>query len=365
MATFETLKNGRIRASVFVQGIRESKTWPTTKRAKSWAREREIELSKRGAVLDDSQTFKDLFERYACEVSPSKEGAHWERVRLNMFVTRYERLSSIRLVKATTEDIEDWIALRAKSVKPSTINRELNLISHTLKKAEKWRWIAHNPMKGVERPKNPPARFRRIPDHEIQTMCHVLGYSEKAPLTLKRELVAVAFLFAIETAMRAGEICSLTPSNIDLKNQVALLTKTKNGDERKVPLSNRAIELLERLPPPESDEHPIFQLTSGVLSSTFRKHRLLTGIQDLTFHDTRHEATTRLADKLHVLELAAVTGHRNINELLTYYNKSAADIAVKLNAEKEEQEPPQTDYSQMAKHLLQEITKMGGLQAVS
>ena len=51
------------------------------------------------------------------------------------------------------------------------------------------------------------------------------------------------------------------------------------------------------------------------------------GITDLTFHDTRHEATTRLAKKLHVLDLARVTGHSNINELMTYYNKDARELA--------------------------------------
>lgn len=107
MATFETLKNGRIRASVFVHRMRESKTCSTTKRAKSWARERETELNKRGGVLDETHTFKELFERYAEEVSPTKEGGHWEQVRLNMFVEKFKPFSSIRLVKSTTEDIED------------------------------------------------------------------------------------------------------------------------------------------------------------------------------------------------------------------------------------------------------------------
>jgi len=56
-----------------------------------------------------------------------------------------------------------------------------------------------------------------------------------------------------------------------------------------------------------------------------------TKIKDLTFHDTRHEAITRLAKKLDVLDLARMVGHRDIKQLLTYYNKSAKEIASQLD----------------------------------
>jgi len=359
MASFETLKKGRIRASVYVNGIRDSKTWPTAKKARSWAQEREIELKKLEAVIDDTRTFKDLFSRYSDEVSSKKDGAHWEKIRLTMLMAKYSTFCALKLVKSKREDIEHWINSRLAQVKPSTVNRELNLISHTLTCARRWRWMSHNPMEDLKRPKNPPARFRRISEIEIQQLRLVLGYRDDITLNYKREFVCVAFLFAIETAMRAGEICSLTQSNIDVKNRVAHLSKTKNGDERDVPLSNSAIELINRLPKPLDENTPIFQLTPRSLSSTFRKYRLQTTIKDLTFHDSRHEATTRLADKLHVLELAAVTGHRNINELLTYYNKTARELALKINTQKDNNsEQEALDYSLVAKELMKEFTKL-------
>lgn len=250
MASFKERKNGCVRASVCINSIRDTKVLPNLQKAKNWAREREVELSKMSSgVKDDSRTFGDLFTRYADEVSPKKGGGHWELVRLNMFIKKFTRL----------------------------------------------------------------CRIRRISEQEIKSLCFRLGYREKGELTFKREFVAVAFLFAIETAMRAGEICSLTRSNIDLKAKVAHLEKTKNGDQRDVPLSPQAVELLQRLPTGEDKDAPVFQLSSASLSTIFRSYRKKTGIEDLTFHDTRHEATTRLADKLHVLELAAVTGHRNLN----------------------------------------------------
>ncbi len=373
MASFQELKSGKVRASICVNGLRDTGVFPTKQKAKSWARDREAALSKVAVgIIDDSRTIKDLFERYADEVSPQKEGAQWEIVRLKAFCKKYEKLCSIRLVQSVREDFEDWIQLRIRSVKPSTVNRELNLMSHALTEARRWRWISHNPMADLKRPSDPLARFRRISDIEIQKMCMAMGYEEASQPTLKREFVAIAFLFAIEMAMRAGEICRLMNEDVDFDNAVAHLKKTKNGSSRDVPLSPRAIELLKKLPP-ASKATPIFQLSSGALSSTFRKYRLLTDIEDLTFHDTRHEATTRLADKFHMLELASITGHRNLNELLTYYNKTGAELATKFSSSESAKfdskarttrpanAHSENDYSEMAHQLMRQLAKAGGL----
>jgi integrase len=137
----------------------------------------------------------------------------------------------------------------------------------------------------------------------------------------KQQRVAVAFLFAIETAMRAGEICSLQAG--DVNGRVARLKMTKNGLPRSVPLSLRAVELWQMVPDG-------FGITTETLDVLFRKARAKTGIEGLTFHDSRHEAITRLAAKLNVLDLARMVGHRDIKQLQTYYNATAEDIAEKL-----------------------------------
>ena len=148
MASFETLKNGRVRASVYASGIRDSKTLPTAKKAKSWAQERESELSKLEAVIDSTRTFKDLFTHYSNKISVKKNGAHWEQIRLKMLIEKYPTLCALKLVKTKREDIEDWVNLRLLKAKPSTVNRELNLISHTLTWARRWRWMSLNPIQG-------------------------------------------------------------------------------------------------------------------------------------------------------------------------------------------------------------------------
>jgi integrase len=99
----------------------------------------------------------------------------------------------------------------------------------------------------------------------------------------------------------------------------------KNGIKRDVPLSKRATELLSLLP-----EDRLFDLASASLDALFRTAKERAGVEGLTFHDTRHEAITRLSKKLGVLELARAVGHRDLRMLQVYYNESAADIAQRL-----------------------------------
>ena len=68
-------------------------------------------------------------------------------------------------------------------------------------------------------------------------------------------------------------------------------------------MSTHAVALLELLPKANKGE-PLFGPTSSPLDGLVRKGRDRSMIEELTFHDTRHEAITRLAKKLNVLELA-------------------------------------------------------------
>lgn len=237
-------------------------------------------------------------------------------------------IASLKLIDLKREHFDAYIAERLKTVKPSSVNRELNLLSHCLTQARRWRLMDHKPMDDLKRPKNPAHRDRRIYQPEIDALLVALFYCESKPVTQQQQRVAVAFLFAIETAMRAGEICSLTPGNIDLAARTAFLPDTKNGTSRLVPLSSDAVRLLSRLQPWPDDS--VFNTSSGTISTFFRRAVELAGLKNLTFHDSRHEGATRLASKLDVLDLARTTGHKDIKQLMTYYNKTAAELASQL-----------------------------------
>jgi len=318
----------RYKVEVFVNGIRKSKRFDTKAQAKSWAAQMEVDLGKMDGVVSVDSTLGQVFQRYANEVSETKKGAHWEIVRLKMF-ERFA-LASVRVIDLRREHFEHYIVERMASVKSSSVNRELNLISHCLTQARRWRLMTHNPMEDLKRPKDPAHRDRRISQHEIDMVLQSLNYGEEAPVIQQQQKVAVAFLLAIETGMRAGEICSLVVTNVNLVDQTVFLPDTKNGRARSVALSKEAVRLLRRVEPWAADGS-VFGLTSGALSTLFKRGVGKTDIVDLTFHDSRHEAITRLAKKLDVLDLARMVGHRDIKQLLTYYNKSAAELAIQLD----------------------------------
>ena len=145
------------------------------------------------------------------------------------------------------------------------------------------------------------------------------------PVTVSAR-VGFAYLFALETAMRAGEIVGLLWS--DIKGNLAHLRKTKNGDSRDVPLSKEALRLVSLLPRLSDDDASVFQLGSAQLDALFRKAKAKAVIDDLHFHDTRREALSRLSKKVEVLTLAKISGHRDLSILLnTYYKTDMGAVA--------------------------------------
>ena len=301
-------------AEVSVNGQRKGKTFRLRKDAKEWVSETELSLNREGTI--NKVTVEFILKKYRDTVSSRKKGWQWEEKRINAFLKLdFAKLNSDQI---NSSDMVLYRDKRLGQVKSSTVNRELNLLSAIFSKArDEWKHLYKNPVQGVKRPKDPPHRDRLYTDKEIELIVLALGYSDE--IKLKRHLVAVYFLIAIETAMRMGEICDLRPNMV--KGDVAYLVDTKNGDKREVPLSNTASILLRQC----FDSG--LTSTSKQVSSLFKKY---SPIEDGTFHDSRHTAITRLAKKLDVLDLCRMTGHRDIKQIMTYYNEKASDIAKKL-----------------------------------
>ena len=190
-----------------------------------------------------------------------------------------------------------------------------------------WGWLDRDPSQGIKRPGGHVKRSRRVSEEEIGKLRAALGWPDDVTPTTVSQRIAAAMIWSIETAMRAGETCSLTWDQVDEVGRYARLTKTKNGDARDVPLSTRAIEILALLP---RSGPLVFDVDPGTRDALFRRAKQAAGIADLHWHDLRHEAATRLARKLDVLDLARMTGHRDPKSLLTYYNPTAAEIAKRL-----------------------------------
>lgn len=302
-------------------------TFPTKQEGTIWATQIEAEwyAEKRGKV--PNKPYRDLLDRYAADVSVKKAGARWELLRCALIGR--DPLGDVLLPTLDATHFVAWRDRRLKQVSAATVRREWTLLNHANNVAVKeWRWLKVNPLPDVERP--PPAedRDRRITKKEIELLLVAFGWDDE-PVN-KSQRVCASFQFAIETGMRTSEICALTWPRV-FEHHLHL-PKSKNGKKRDVPLFASALKILAKLPRVEREPEEIdyvFNLKPSQVDSLFRKARDLTPIEDLHFHDTRHEAITRLATvrKMGILDLARMVGITNLKQLMTYYNRSAEDVA--------------------------------------
>lgn len=313
------------RARVRKGGVSESECFKTKAEATAWANkiESDIVAGKVGRVPDKS--FGELLDKYAKDVSAHKRGARWEEIRINKL--KQDKLADVRLPKLTAPVVTDWRDRRIKEVSAASVRREWNLLSHACALAvREWHWLQTNPFTLVKRPDEAKPRDRRPTKEELDAILLALGYStDDTPDTMTARVGAAA-LFAIETGMRASEICRLTRADLD--GRVAHLSDTKNGHDRDVPMSVEALRIISQLPDMGG---PLFGLTTASLDALWRKGCARAMVTDLHFHDLRREALTRLAAKVDVLTLAKISGHRDLRILsAVYYRPSMQEVADKI-----------------------------------
>lgn len=309
-----------------------SRTFDTKSDAEKWARQIEGEMD-RGAFVDrresDSTTLDMALERYEREVTPRKKGAKQESLRIRAW--RRDPLAKFALSNLRGSDLATWRDRRiAAGASPTTVRNDLALISHLFNTAIKeWGLTAlSNPVEKIKMPAPARARDRRL-DREKDSD----GLSEETWLLAACDdgphWLGPMVRLALATAMRQGELLALDWRNIDLERKVARLQDTKNGDRRDVPLSSEAIKALNGLPGSRTGK--VFSIGTMAVVHAFQRACKRTGINDLRFHDLRHEATTRLFEKgLNPMEAAAVTGHKTLQMLKRYTHLRAEDLAERL-----------------------------------
>ena len=329
VATIKKLKTGRWQAQIKASGVRKAASFATKTEARDWAAVQEYRIKTEAApTFVKKYSVSELFLRYEREVSSTKGGYKWEKGQISRLLKK--PIAKLDVKDVTKQDIRDWRDARlATGIKTSTLNREWNLLSHIFSTArDEYELILINPLEGVKRPPEPAARDRLVSNGEIEQLCIASGFNEKTVHTVAQK-VCLAFLLAIETAMRTGEISNLTWDSINLEDQTAFLPITKNGTSRTVALSKRAVELLKLLP--NTNAQTCFGFTSKQCGDNFSRMRNKTAIKNLHFHDSRHEAITRLSKKMPILALARNVGHTDIKQLMIYYNESASEIAKLLD----------------------------------
>lgn len=326
MASFTKRGEYQWQARVRAKGYpTQTKTFETKKEAMAWAAVIESEMA-RGMFVERTEaehtTLGELLERYGREVSPKKKGYKTEMQRISMLLRR--ALAKRTVASIFGKDIAKYRDDRLKEVSPSTVIRDLNLLGHVFNVAiREWGFnLPANPVQLVSRPKVGPGacRDRRLEEGEEERLLAACAEDSNPYL---KPLVQVA----IETAMRRGELMALTWDKVDLKDQVASLSDTKNGTARDVPLSKKAVEVLSSMPRSMDGRVFVFPTVDAVTMS-FRRACDRAGIENLRFHDLRHEATSRIAEKVpNVTKLAKITGHKSLQMLQRYYHPRAKDLA--------------------------------------
>ena len=339
-------QNGAVRWDVTVTrkgAPRQSKTFQTKADAERWSRETEREIDRgawRSTDMAERLTVGKLVERYRDEVLPAKKSATRLQSVANQIIE--SDLARLPVIALTPQRValhrDDRLATRARNggkngklrkntLSTQTVRHEITLLKRAIDEAlREWGLYlpAGNPVSIVRLPSMGRPRDRRLTPGEFERLM-------KAARASRCRNLADAIELAVETAMRREELCGLMWEDVDLNRRVAHLRMTKNGEARDVPLSGRAIEILS------SRTRPLRPLTvlrikSPALSQAFRRVCQRLGLENLRWHDLRHEGTSRLAEKLKgdVMALAAVTGHKSMQMLKRYTHLRAEDLARRL-----------------------------------
>ena len=346
MATFQQRSNGRWTAKIrrIVNGETKtlSATKPTRAEAEKWALSMESKLVN-GEYKDNSHdksvSLRELIKLYEAEFVPAMKSRKSVRNRLEQWCR--EPFADLPAMSLTTGDLNEWVSLLVEDgLSASTIHNRLNVLSGCYSKASQWKFTFSNPCKAVIRPKKKKARWINVPEGDIERVRKACWDAKRSPF------LGYIFEIAVRTGMRQGEIRALRRQYIDLEHGVVHIPETKNDHPRDVIMLQGAkaffAQAMENLPK-RSDGYlfgdPFLPVAEGgitqdqVTAAYAQAIDKLEGlaIPDLTFHDLRHVACTKLCKIFpNPLALARQTGHKSPQQLFRYYNPDARDEAAEL-----------------------------------
>lgn len=292
------------------------------------------ELTLQQLTLPPDIFLADALEVYRLRISILKRGYEQERYRLAQISKSF--LGAIVVRNITSVDIARYRDTRLltpnpKTQKPisnSTVRLEMSLLSNFFEVGRiEWGICDSNPVNNVRKPKTPPGRDRRLTAREER---QILRYAHgHANIDLYSIIV-----IALESAMRQGEILGLRWEHVNLKRRIVHLPETKNGTKRDVPLSVRARDAITRLG--VKPRGRVFGYSSNGMKSTWRVLIQRLKIEDLHFHDLRHEAVSRLFElgTLDMMEISAISGHKSLSMLKRYTHLKAQRLVRKLEGHK-------------------------------
>jgi integrase len=327
MATFRN-RHGKWQARVARKGIKPvSKSFQNKQDAERWARQVEADIDKgsyTNVALAERTLLKDVIERYIEEVTLKTRSMKEDRYRLGAMMRHW--IGSLPMIQLTPAKVAQYRDERLKKVSAGAVIRELAYISSIINHSRReWGINMTNPVPFVKKPPSPQGRNRTLTNDELERL-----FKACIPRVKNGNIWVLPIVkFALASAMRRGEILGLKWHEVDFQKRTAHIPLTKNGSSRTVPLSSEALTILNGLP--KSLDGRVFPINGPNLSSIFDKARRLAKLDDFHFHDLRHIAITRMAEKLpNLVELSAVSGHKSLAMLKRYYHPDPALLAHKL-----------------------------------
>lgn len=333
MATIRKRGDYQWQAQIRKRGYPEQVcTFNTKAEAEAWARRVESEMDRGafavGQAEADRTTLGEALERYWIEIASKKRYPEKERWQINRWLKHpHSKCFLGRLRGADLAKYRD--DRRAQGKAENTIRIELAVISHLYEIARK-EWGMEglpNPIKNIRMPKGSRERDRRLEAGEYERIAAALDGSENI-------WARPVFDFAIETALRQGMLFKLKWSWVDLERRIIHVPPECRGADNKcvpatLPLSTRAAAVLQALP--RSIDGRVFPTSQNAAVCVWKRALRRLGIDNLRWHDLRHEAASRLFEKgLNPFEVAAITGHKTLNTLRRYTHLRAENLLEKL-----------------------------------
>ncbi len=244
--------------------------------------------------------FHDALVRYAEE--KNRENPDGYQTSLKYQLQRLlDHFDGLKLADIDTKTLHDYAAHRRRTIKEATLHRELAVVQAIMNKAKREGLLLNVPP--FPKVKLPKGRTRWLTVDEEKRL------TKTAPDHLR-----LVIMFALDTGGRRSELLKLDWRNVDLANNRIVFTKTKNGEDRAIRLTDRARAILEHLGP--SDTGPVFTYNGKPVASVtnaFESARAKAGLDDVRFHDLRHTFASRLVQRgVPLYEVMQLTGHKSL-----------------------------------------------------
>lgn len=328
MATYTKRGDGQWQAKIRKKGYPiQTKTFRNKANAQRWATQVEVQMDNKVFISSsraEITTFQQLADRYSSEVLPSKKSA----IKMDSMIRGIcSHIGDYMAIQLSPEILAEYRDTRLKKVKPETVRKDLLCIRRILVVASKeWGiYLPHgNPVDMITVPPQPKrGRERRLE-----------GDEEERLITAAKEYggeISAIISFAIETAMRRGELVDLRWEHINNVKRTAKLLNTKNGENRTVPLTPAAQKILDSIP--RNLNGRVFSMKGDSITTAFDRCCRRVQIKNLRFHDLRHEATSRFFEQgFNIMEVSSITGHKDLAMLKRYTHLRAEDLAKKMGS---------------------------------